>query len=402
MLLDAGHAKVARQAPDGDDERVVGEGAGGRHLPTLVIEKGRDLDQPLRAVDASQLADTVAEPVPVRLRQIIELVQAEVHAAGGDFVQQRLPQVGARLIDERDRRLPSPAELVAEPRCKLQSARTAADYDDLVQAGGRVQGRDHKFLRLALRGSRRGHCHGEPPSSSVPAAAKSKRLAATVKCSWVQIARERRHWRSYQISKRIGGRMKTPRERNRKKGRLRSDGGLVLVARAADFAARAHASQKRKGVAQEPYVNHLAEVALLLTEATGGSDPALIAAAWLHDTLEDTITEREELETLFGKEVASIVAEVTDDKSLPKSERKRLQIETTPGRSRAARLLKIADKTSNLRALASSPPMGWDIKRREEYVTWAEAVVAGCRGLNADLEAKFNAAAADARAALTR
>jgi (p)ppGpp synthase/HD superfamily hydrolase len=177
---------------------------------------------------------------------------------------------------------------------------------------------------------------------------------------------------------------------------------MVLVARAADFAARAHASQKRKGAAQEPYINHLAEVALLLTEATGGREPALIAAAWLHDTLEDTVTEREELESLFGKEVASIVAEVTDDKSLPKIERKRLQIETAPHKSKSARLLKIADKTSNLRALAKSPPMGWDLKRREDYVAWAEAVVAGCRGLNAELEAAFAAAVAEARSVLTR
>lgn len=184
--------------------------------------------------------------------------------------------------------------------------------------------------------------------------------------------------------------------------RVRPDDGMVLVARAADFAARAHASQKRKGVAQEPYINHLAEVALLLTEATGGQDPALIAAGWLHDTLEDTITEREELESLFGKEVATIVAEVTDDKSLPKSERKRLQIETAASKSRSARMLKIADKTSNLRALAKSPPMGWDLKRREDYVAWAEAVVAGCRGLDAGLEAAFAAAVTEARTALTR
>lgn len=183
--------------------------------------------------------------------------------------------------------------------------------------------------------------------------------------------------------------------------RAKSDKGMLLVARAADFAARAHASQKRKGMAQEPYINHLAEVALLLTEATGGADPVLIAAAWLHDTLEDTIAEREELEMLFGKDVASIVAEVTDDKSLSRSERKRLQVETAPRKSKPARMLKIADKTSNVRALAKSPPMGWDLKRRDDYVTWAEAVVAGCRGLSAELELKFAAAVADARAALT-
>lgn len=181
-----------------------------------------------------------------------------------------------------------------------------------------------------------------------------------------------------------------------------SNDGVILIARAADFAARAHAAQRRKGDAQEPYINHLVEVALLLTEATGGTDAILIAAGWLHDTLEDTATEREELETLFGSEVAALVAEVTDDKSLRKAERKRLQVETTPSKSVPARLLKLADKTSNLRAIALSPPAGWDYERRREYVVWAEAVVAGCRGLNAGLEALFDQAGRHASAAIGR
>ena len=176
-----------------------------------------------------------------------------------------------------------------------------------------------------------------------------------------------------------------------------SNEGTVLIARAADFAARAHVAQRRKGDAQEPYINHLAEVALLLTQATAGRDATLIAAGWLHDTLEDTDTEREELEALFGPAVASIVAEVTDDKSLVKAERKRLQVETTPHKSAQARLLKIADKTSNLRAIASSPPSGWDFARRIAYLDWAEAVVAGCRGLNAELEHLFSEALREAR-----
>jgi guanosine-3',5'-bis(diphosphate) 3'-pyrophosphohydrolase len=180
------------------------------------------------------------------------------------------------------------------------------------------------------------------------------------------------------------------------------ENGVLLIARAADFAARAHVTQRRKGDAQEPYVNHLIEVALLLTEATGGENPALIAAGWLHDTLEDTATEREELEARFGLAVASIVAEVTDDKSLKKAERKQLQIESTPSKSREARLLKLADKTSNLRAIALSPPSGWDLDRREDYVRWAEAVVAGCRGLNTMLEGLFDDAVRQARAAIGR
>ena len=183
-------------------------------------------------------------------------------------------------------------------------------------------------------------------------------------------------------------------------GAYTAQNGVVLIARAADFAARAHVTQRRKGEAQEPYVNHLIEVALLLTEATGGDDPVLVAAGWLHDTLEDTATEREELEALFGPAVASIVAEVTDDKSLKKAERKRHQVEAAPAKSRQARMLKIADKTSNLRAIAMSPPAGWDLDRRMEYVRWAEAVVEGCRGLNSTLEAVFDDAARQARVAI--
>jgi|SRR6476619_6306621 (p)ppGpp synthase/HD superfamily hydrolase len=173
---------------------------------------------------------------------------------------------------------------------------------------------------------------------------------------------------------------------------------LSLIVQAADFAARRHSDQRRKGTAREPYINHLTEVAALLAEAT--SDPALIAAGYLHDTLEDTATEFEELESFFGKQIASLVAEVTDDKSLPKAERKHLQITKTASKTVGARLIKIADKTSNLRALAMSPPADWGSDRALEYVEWAEKVVANCRGLNLVLERAFDTAVSDARTAI--
>ncbi len=172
-----------------------------------------------------------------------------------------------------------------------------------------------------------------------------------------------------------------------------------LITAACDFAARRHVHQRRKGAAGEPYLNHLAEVAMLLAEATGG-DAVLVAAGFLHDTLEDTETTYDELAARFGDDMAALVGEVTDDKSLPKAERKRRQIEAAPHTSVRARLLKIADKTSNLRAMAVSPPMGWDIARISEYVDWAEKVVAGCRGLNTALEHAFDAAAVQAREAI--
>ena len=172
---------------------------------------------------------------------------------------------------------------------------------------------------------------------------------------------------------------------------------LVQLARAADFAARQHAQQRRKGELAEPYINHLTEVVSLLAEGTGGDDLVLLLGGMLHDTIEDTDATYEDLERLFGAEVAALVAEVTDDKNLKKEERKRLQIEKTPGKSRRAKLLKIADKTSNLRDLVRSPPKRWTEERLRDYVDWAEQVVRSCRGLNAKLEAGFDAAHAEAK-----
>ena len=179
-----------------------------------------------------------------------------------------------------------------------------------------------------------------------------------------------------------------------------SNSDVLLVMRAADFAARRHSDQRRKGAAREPYTNHLAEVAALLAEAMDGEDGALIAAGLLHDTLEDTETEYEELQAIFGADVAKLVSEVTDDKSLPKVERKRLQIETAAKKSKRARLIKIADKTSYLRTIAASPPEDWSAARSIEYIDWAEQVVNRCRGLNEKLERAFDAAVVNARAAI--
>jgi len=172
---------------------------------------------------------------------------------------------------------------------------------------------------------------------------------------------------------------------------------IVLLARAADYAARQHIAQRRKGERAEPYVNHLTEVMALLAEATGGEDVILLAGGLLHDTLEDTDATYEDLEQRFGPEVAALVAEVTDDKSLPKEERKRLQIDKTPTKSRRAKLLKMADKTSNLRSMVSSPPAGWSPDRLRDYVAWAEQVARSCRGLNPALDAAFDVAHAAAK-----
>ena len=153
---------------------------------------------------------------------------------------------------------------------------------------------------------------------------------------------------------------------------------IIGLTRALAFAAAAHANQRRKGAAQEPYINHLAEVALLLAEATDGQDLNLVLAGLLHDTIEDTPATRQELMEHFGKDVADLVLEVTDDKSLPKAERKRLQIETAPHKSDRAKMIKIADKVSNLNSILESPPVDWSEERKREYFEWARRVVDGC------------------------
>jgi (p)ppGpp synthase/HD superfamily hydrolase len=167
----------------------------------------------------------------------------------------------------------------------------------------------------------------------------------------------------------------------------------IAVLRAADTAARWHVHQRRKGIAAEPYINHLLEVASLVTEASGGTDPNIVIAALLHDTVEDQGITSETIASEFGQHVADIVMEVTDDKSLPKDERKRRQVEAAPKKSREAKLIKLADKTSNLRTIASSPAADWSVERRLEYVEWAKAVVVGLRGTSPFLERQFDDAA---------
>jgi (p)ppGpp synthase/HD superfamily hydrolase len=173
-------------------------------------------------------------------------------------------------------------------------------------------------------------------------------------------------------------------------------GRLFQVLKAADAAAKWHVHQRRKGPAQEPYINHLLEVAMLVADATGGADTNLVVAALLHDAIEDCEVPRELIAETFGEEVASIVEEVTDDKSLPKQTRKDEQIKTAFKKSKRAKLPKLADKTSNLRAVAASPPADWSVQRRQTYVDWSRKVAEGLRGVNERLERQLDQAAAAA------
>ena len=133
----------------------------------------------------------------------------------------------------------------------------------------------------------------------------------------------------------------------------------------------------------------------LLAETAVGDDIGLLIGAVLHDTIEDTATDVTELSEGFGSDVLDLVLEVTDDKSLPKEERKRLQIEKSAGKSPRARLLKIADKTSNVRAMVVSPPAGWPHDRIVAYIDWGEAVVTACLSGEVPFETAAEREAAD-------
>ena len=167
---------------------------------------------------------------------------------------------------------------------------------------------------------------------------------------------------------------------------------MNLLLDALAFAAAKHRNQRRKDVDASPYINHPIALARVLSVEAGIHDETVIAAALLHDTIEDTETTYDELLARFGPAVASIVAEVTDDKNLAKAERKALQVAHAPHMSQGAKWVKLADKTCNLRDVASSPPAGWPLRRRQAYFDWAKAVIDGVRGTHPQLEALFDTA----------
>lgn len=159
---------------------------------------------------------------------------------------------------------------------------------------------------------------------------------------------------------------------------------------AARFAAEKHASQKRKGLAEEPYLNHLIEVADLIAGSSEILDTNLVMAGLLHDSIEDVGVTAEDLERRFGADVAGLVLEVTDDKSLPKETRKALQVQNAPHKSVRAQVIKLADKISNLRSILASPPANWSYERKRQYFDWANQVVSGLTAPNSGLKAEFD------------
>ena len=179
-----------------------------------------------------------------------------------------------------------------------------------------------------------------------------------------------------------------------------SDSDFSLFLTALQFAAERHRDQRRKDSSASPYINHPIQVAELMWRVGGVREITTLLAGLLHDTVEDTATRPDEIRDLFGEAVLSLVMEVTDDKRLPKAERKRLQIVNAPHKSRAARQIKLADKASNVRDITQSPPATWSLERKREYLNWSEQVVNGLRGLNPELEAYYDQVLAEGRAIL--
>lgn len=172
---------------------------------------------------------------------------------------------------------------------------------------------------------------------------------------------------------------------------------LKTLTAALSFAAIKHRKQKRKSEEKEPYINHPIELLNLLTNVGNIGDFNVLVAAVLHDTIEDTETTSEEITSFFGAKVAGMVLEVTDDKSLPKQVRKQKQVEHAPHLSEGAKLIKLADKISNIRDVVENPPSDWNDKRRLEYAEWGVKVIDGVRGTNKELEDYFDSIIETAR-----
>jgi GTP diphosphokinase / guanosine-3',5'-bis(diphosphate) 3'-diphosphatase len=165
----------------------------------------------------------------------------------------------------------------------------------------------------------------------------------------------------------------------------------ATLLKAAEFAAHKHRHQRRKDAEASPYINHPIALANVLCTEGGITDPVILSAALLHDTIEDTDTDYEELRGQFGEEIADVVVEVTDTKWLSTKARKRLQVSKAPHSSTKARAVKIADKICNLRDILGSPPAGWSLSRKQTYFDWAKEVVDGVRGNHPQLEQRFDA-----------
>jgi len=172
---------------------------------------------------------------------------------------------------------------------------------------------------------------------------------------------------------------------------------MELVVKATAFAEKAHEGQFRKGGHGIPYVTHPKSVMSTLVEH-GVTDEVVLAAALLHDVVEDCGVTVETLVAEFGADVASVVMEVTDPPG-SKTKAKKAQIEKAPTMSHRAKLVKLADKLDNVSSLVRTPP-GWKPESVKGYVESATNVVRAMGQVNHGLEVAFYKAAGAALASV--
>jgi GTP diphosphokinase / guanosine-3',5'-bis(diphosphate) 3'-diphosphatase len=166
---------------------------------------------------------------------------------------------------------------------------------------------------------------------------------------------------------------------------------FTIFINALKFSAEKHRHERRKDKLKSAYITHPIQVVEMLWNTGGVRDIDLLTAALLHDVLEDTPTEETEISDPFGQLVLDLVKEVSDNKSLKKGERKRQQVLHAPNLSPKAKLLKLSDKTCNVRDIRENPP-NWSITRKLKYIVWSKEVVDKMRGIDGNLEAKFDEA----------
>ncbi len=166
---------------------------------------------------------------------------------------------------------------------------------------------------------------------------------------------------------------------------------MTIIEKARELAKARHAHLFRPNKAKQPVIEHLAEVAQLVQDA--GGSPDCIAAAWLHDSVEDTDTTLEEIRQVFGGHIADLVDGLTDPPEfadMPLQQRKQLQAERLKDKSHEVKLIKLCDQISNIRSVQTDPPLDWTEEKCQTYIAGAKAIAIICAGLNQDLDVIVN------------
>ena len=171
---------------------------------------------------------------------------------------------------------------------------------------------------------------------------------------------------------------------------------LIEIFKALEFASIKHSHQKRKGI---PYINHPIQVAHLLIKCLHNPTTEIIVSALLHDTLEDTNTNSDELKDRFGDKVLHLVEEVSDNMKLSSLKRKKLQITHAHKLSAEAGYIKIADKTCNIRDMLTTK-INWTRKRKITYIEWAGKVISRISDKHKELVEEFKNAVKEAETIL--